>query len=161
MNIVVGLGNLARGDDAAGRLIARLLRKDPPAGVEIVECEGEGTALLDAIEAAAAAWLVDACVSGGPPGAVHRFDATAAPLPDLGYGLSTHGFGLVEAIELARALARLPKRCVVYAIEGASFDAGAPLSPPVAKAVAEVARRLREEIVEATARESAIRPPRS
>jgi len=143
---VLGLGNPARGDDAAGRFVARRLRVEPPVGVEIVESEGEATALLDEIDGAAAVYLVDACVSGAPPGAIHRFDATAAPLPDLGSGLSTHGFGVSVAIELARALDRLPLRCVLYAIEGGSFDLGAPLSPPVAEAVAEVVRRLRAEI---------------
>jgi len=158
--VVVGLGNLSRGDDAAGRQVARRLRREPPAGVEVVECEGEATTLLDAIEGAEAAWLVDACVSDGLPGAIHRFDAVSAPLPDLGFGLSTHGFGLAAAIELARALDRLPSRCVVYAIEGASFDQGAPLSPPIAAAVAEVAWRLRAEIAAPMGGEDAIpRPP--
>jgi hydrogenase maturation protease len=61
--------------------------------------------------------------------------------------LSTHGFGLAEAIELARALGGLPPRCVVYAIEGSSFEEGAALSPPVVAAAAEVARRLCGEII--------------
>jgi len=59
---------------------------------------------------------------------------------------STHGFGAAAAVELARALGRLPRLSVVYAIEGASFAAGAALSPPVAKAAAEVVRRLGAEI---------------
>ena len=99
-HVVVGLGNLSRGDDAVGRLVARRLREEPPAGVEIVECEGEATAVLDAIDGATAAWLVDACVSGGPSGAIHRFDATATPLPEIGFRLSTHGFGLTAVIEI-------------------------------------------------------------
>ncbi len=60
--------------------------------------------------------------------------------------MSSHGLGLAEAVELARALGQLPRSCVVYAIEGESFAVGAPLSPPVATAVADVAARLRVEI---------------
>jgi len=71
----------------------------------------------------------------------------AATLPRHAFGLSTHGLGLAEAIELARALGALPPRCVVYAIEGASFEAGAPLTPAVSDAVADVALRLEAEIV--------------
>ena len=71
-----------------------------------------------------------------------------APLPQGAFGVSTHGFGLHEAIELARALGQLPSHCVVYAIEGASFETGAPQSPLVAGAVVEVASRLSAEIRE-------------
>jgi hydrogenase maturation protease len=145
--IVLGIGNLDRGDDAAGRRVARLLRWILPEDIEVAEHDGEATALLARFDGAAAAFLVDACTSGAPAGTVRRFDVSAAPLPEAAFGLSTHGFGLAEAVELARALGQLPPRCVVYAIEGASFAGGAPLSPAVAAAVADVARRLGTEIV--------------
>ena len=58
-------------------------------------------------------------------------------------GASTHGLGLAEAIELGRALGRLPARLVVYAIEGQGYATGAPLSPPVARAAEEVVGELR------------------
>ena len=77
---------------------------------------------------------------------IRRFDATAAALPELGSGLSTHGFGVSVTIEPAGEFDRLPLHCVLYAIEGGSFDLGAPLSPPVAEAVAGVVWRLRAEI---------------
>jgi hydrogenase maturation protease len=46
--------------------------------------------------------------------------------------------GLADAIELARALGRLPPRVTVYGIEGERFDTGAPLSDSVAGAIDEV-----------------------
>jgi len=144
--IVVGVGNRDRGDDGAGPEVARLLRGTLPADVAIAEGEGEAAALMARFEGMERAYLVDACASGGTPGAVRRFDAQESPLPPGASGLSTHGFGLAEAVELARAMDRLPPRCIVYAIEGASFDTGAPLSPAVTRAAAEVARRLRAEI---------------
>lgn len=147
--LVLGIGNPDRGDDAAGRIVARRLSGALPDGVEVDEHDGEATALLARIDGADAVYWVDACASGKAPGTVHRFDVAAAPLPSLSLGVSTHGFGLGEAVELARTLGCLPQRAVVYAIEGASFDAGAALSPPVAAAVAEVARRLRAEIADA------------
>lgn len=144
--IVLGVGNPDRGDDAAGRKVARLLHRMLPDDVEISEHDGEATDLLARFEGAAAAFLIDACASGASAGTVRRFDVVAAPLPQRVFGVSTHGFGLAEAIELARALGRLPSCCIVYAIEGGSFEAGAPLSPPVEAAVAEVARRMCAEI---------------
>ncbi|MGJ0535602.1 MAG: hydrogenase maturation protease [Methylocystis sp.] len=144
--IVLCIGNPDRGDDAAGRAVARALRA-LLADSEIIEEEGEATRVLARLDGADAAYIVDACVCGAEPGEVRRFDASAGPLPRAAFGASTHGFGLVEALELARALGVLPARCIVYAIEGGTFDIGAPMSPAVAAAVDIVAGRLRTDIL--------------
>lgn len=146
--LVLGIGNPERGDDAAGRLVARRLRGILPPDVTLAEVDGEATAILAAFDGVSAAFLVDACVSGAPAGTVHRFDVAAGPLPQAAFGLSTHGFGLAEAVELARALGQLPPLCVVHAIEGASFETGAAPSPAVALAVGEVAGRLRAALAD-------------
>jgi hydrogenase maturation protease len=145
--VVVCLGNLDRGDDAAGRKVANMLRETASPGVEIMELGGEATALLEAIDGAAEAILVDACVSGAPPGTILRFDVASAPLPQAGFGGSTHGLGLAVAVELARALGRLPPVCVVYAVEGESFALGAPLSPRIAAATAKIAHSVWAELL--------------
>ncbi len=111
----------------------------------VLEHDGEATSLLTCLEGAAAVYLVDACVSDAPAGKVQRFDAARAPLPQVRFGLSSHAFGLAEGIELARALDRLPARCVVFAVEAASFMPGDSLSPPVAAAVESVCRALQAE----------------
>ena len=159
--IVIGIGNPDRGDDAAGPAVARSLRDGVTAAPDlgggaarplpavrpvIMEHHGEATALILEMTAAEQLFLIDACVSGAPPGTIHRFDVSSVPMPALASGYSTHGFGLAAAVELARAVGRLPRLSVVYAIEGASFDRGAALSPLVANAAAEVVWRLRAEI---------------
>lgn len=146
--LVLGIGNPDRGDDAAGPLVVRQLRGALPGDVTLAEEVGETAAILARIEGAAAAYLIDACASGASVGTVLRFDAAAGPLPQHAFSVSTHGLGLAEAIELARALRQLPPLCIVYAIEADSFEPGAPLTPAVAKAVAEVAQRLRAEIAQ-------------
>jgi len=144
--LVVGIGNADRGDDAVGHLVARRLGARRIAGVRVLERSGESSGLLDCLSGAQAAYLVDASRSGKPPGTVSRHDVAAAPLPRAASGCSTHGLGLAEAIELARALGRLPRRCVVYAIEGHAYDIGAPLSPAVAAAAEQAARMIAEEV---------------
>ncbi|MBO0752308.1 MAG: hydrogenase maturation protease [Bradyrhizobiaceae bacterium] len=155
--MVIGIGNPDRGDDAAGIAVARLLRNGvtavpgldcEPAGPSptIIEHDGEAAALILEFTAAERLFVIDACISGAPPGTVHRFDVSTAPMPALASGWSTHGLGLAAAVELARALGRLPLLSVVYAIEGRSFATGAPLTPPVARAAAEVVRLLGAEI---------------
>jgi hydrogenase maturation protease len=138
--LVIGFGNPDRGDDAAGPLVARLLAGRIAA--RVLERHGDALALLDAWDGAPALVLVDAAAPMDAPGRLHRFDIAAQDLPrDLAFG-STHAFGLPEAVALARRLGRLPAHAVVYAIEGACFDAGAPVSPAVAAAVEAVAAHI-------------------
>jgi hydrogenase maturation protease len=139
--MIVGVGNALRGDDGAGLEVARRVRQRPDADHVLVrELEGEGVRLLDLWTGARAVVLVDSVRSGVAPGTVHRVDATGGPLPaGLRTSTSTHAVGVAEAIELARALGRLPNRLVVYGIEADAFDTGAELSPDVAAAVDRVA----------------------
>ena len=134
--LVIGLGNAARGDDAAGLIAARRLGG--------LEHEGDPLALLDIWDGADGAVVIDAVRSGAEAGTVHRFDAAAAPLPAWPRtSTSTHAVGLVEAIELGRTLGRLPARLVVYGIEGERFEAGMDLTPAVSAAVEAVATAVR------------------
>ena len=65
-----------------------------------------------------------------------------ATLPAAALRSSTHAFGVADAVGLAAALGRLPARLEIYAIEGADFSLGAPLSPAVARTVDALATRL-------------------
>ena len=150
---VIGIGNPDRGDDAAGRLATRRLAGAVPPAIEVSEQDGEVTSLLAAIENAAAVYLIDACASGAKPGTVHRFDVAAGPLPHETFSLSSHGLGLAEAIELARALGQLPPRCIVYAIEAGSVEPGGAVSPAVSAAIEETSERVRRELLAATSEE--------
>jgi hydrogenase maturation protease len=136
--VVIGIGNRDRGDDAFGRVVAARLRERLSGHVSLIEVDGGGTALLDCLGKADGAILIDAAVSGSNPGEIHRFDAASEPLPAAKYGLSTHGFGIAEAVELARTLGTLPGRCIVYTAEACSFELGAPLSSELLLAVEEV-----------------------
>jgi hydrogenase maturation protease len=149
---VIGVGNAYRADDAAGLAVARALHGTLPDRVDVLEREGEPTSLMDAWESGDSVWLVDAVSSGAVPGTIHRVDAGVKPLPAGFARSSTHHFGLPEAIELARALDRLPERLVVYGIEGASFDTGEALSPEVEEAVDRVAEAIRKEVMACTSK---------
>ena len=144
--LVIGIGNADRGDDAVGLIVARRLRTRCPAGARVLEHNGEATSLLDCLGVADGAYLIDACMTGQPPGTISRFDVSLTALPDSARGRSTHGMGLADAIELARALGRLPRRCVIYAIDGQNFGAGADLSPDVAAAAERVADLIETEL---------------
>ena len=125
-------------------LVARALRDRIPEDVELVEHEGEPTALIDAWSGRRVTVVVDAIAGKGPPGAVRSFDATFSALPASLSGGSTHAFTLPQAIELARALGRLPVRLLVVGIEGARFEASSRPARPVADAIEPAAQAVLE-----------------
>jgi hydrogenase maturation protease len=144
--LVIGLGNPYRRDDGAGLAVAARIRQAGLPGVAVRELEGEPVSLIDAWESAPLVYLIDAVSAGGTAGTVHRFDAASglppAPLRHRG----THAFSLADAIELGRALGRLPPRLIAYGIEGANFGAGTGLSPQAARGAAVVVTQLTGEL---------------
>jgi hydrogenase maturation protease len=118
--------------------------------VQVLEREGEPTALIDSWEGEDAVWLVDAVSSGAAPGTLHRHDASSEKLPARLFDTSTHHFGLGEAVEIARAMGQLPKAVIVYGIEGGNFETGETLSPEVEAAAVQVADAVSEEVAECT-----------
>ena len=143
---VACVGNTLRGDDAAGLAVLALLEGTLSDGIRLVGCEGEPVALLDAWDDCDVAVVVDATHSGAEPGTVRRIAAHETRLPDELTRSSTHVLGVGEAIELARALGKLPPRTIVFGIEGSRFDTGTPLSPEVAAAIEVVAASIRREL---------------
>jgi hydrogenase maturation protease len=143
---IMGVGNESRGDDAVGLVVARRLQHHAPAGVTVQEVHGEGISLLHRWQGADAVILIDASYSGAVPGTIHRLEPLAQPLPNGLFPCSTHAFGIVEAIELARVLQQLPPYLMVYGIEAKQFDIGSELSPEVLQAVPHVAQQVRQDI---------------
>lgn len=144
--LVIGVGNELRGDDGAGLAVARRLRVDASAPVDVAEQGGESIDLLQAWEGRDAVVLVDTMRSGAPTGTIRRFEASDEPLPrDIGSSSSTHLLGVGEAIELARALGQLPRRTIIYAIEGAEFTAGTTLSEELRARLADLAAAVLRE----------------
>lgn len=136
---VVGVGNEMRQDDGVGLLVARRLRGMVSPGVRVVECSGEVLELMDCWEGSETVIIVDALYGDAGPGTVYRFDvADNHPVPDRFFTYSTHDINVSQALELARALKRLPRRVVLYGIEACSFEPGAEMSPEVADAAESV-----------------------
>jgi hydrogenase maturation protease len=137
--LLVGVGNPDRGDDAAGRAVARRLRSRSDGRLEVRECAGEATALLEAWAGFDDVVLVDACRGAGPPGSVHRISPDELERVATLRHASTHSLGVVAAIGLARAFGGLPAHLVIYAIEAGRSRESEALSPEVRDAVGEVA----------------------
>jgi hydrogenase maturation protease len=145
--VVIGVGNSERGDDGAGPEVIRLLGSMAPPGMGLLATSGSDPAtIMDAWAGVGTAIVVDAMISGAAPGSVTRFDLTQGPLPSAVRLVSTHALGATTAVELARALGRLPARLIIYGIEAGTMGDGSGLSPPVAAAVDVAARLILEEV---------------
>ena len=143
--LVIGVGNRFRRDDAVGPLVADRLAGR---GFRVIEASGEGAALIETWNPEQSVVLIDAARSGAEPGTVHRFDAATQVLPSGLFHYSSHQFAVAEAIELARALGRLPERLIVYGIEGADFGHGEGLTPAVEGTAEALTKRIAEEIAD-------------
>ncbi len=142
--LVIGIGNPYRHDDGLGPALIERLRLAGEDRLEIVEETGEPAALVQRWSGRGCVLLVDAVDSGGLPGGLHRFDCQrgswrAGPPPAV---LSTHGSGIVEAVELGRALDRLPDQLVFFGIEVEDTSDGVGLSPKVSVALDSLVREL-------------------
>lgn len=143
---VIGVGNAWRGDDAAGLLAARRLRERLDSSVEVLEAEGDGLALLDLMEGVDHVILIDAVTGGGQPGTTVRLDLSVERHWGTVVPCSTHAMGIADAIDLARALGRLPKQIILYGIEIESVDSGASLSGSVREGLDAVVEQVYQEV---------------
>ncbi len=135
---LIGIGNPHRGDDAAGLLVLDRLKND----FESLKHDGEPAALIDAWQGHDDIILVDAVSSGAGAGEIFELDLQKESLPDIFAQSSTHSFGVAEAVELARALGKLPPAIFFYGIAGENFSIGGDVSPEVEKSVAAVAQSI-------------------
>jgi hydrogenase maturation protease len=144
--LVIGIGNPDRGDDGCASAVIERLQESAPPGVVLRARSGDILALLDEWDAFDTVILVDAAAPLARPGRIHCLDLTAVPLPTGLSHSSTHAIGVGETIELARSLGRLPRRLILYLVEGERFAAGGSLSPAVAAATDRVAESIRVDI---------------
>ena len=144
--LVIGVGNAWRGDDAVGLQAARRLRVSLGPSVEVIDAEGDGLAILDLMEGIDHVILLDAVKGGGQPGTTVRLDLSVGSRWGTVVPCSTHAMGIADAIDLARALGRLPKQIILYGIEIESVESGAPISDAVREGLDIVVEQVYREV---------------
>lgn len=149
---VIGVGNPYRRDDGAGPAVIAGLRQRGLSNVELVECDGEPTRLLDLWTGVDVAVVVDAVrTEPARPGTIHRRSLCHPSFGRAGSATS-HAVDLGDAVALAAALEVLPARMLLYLVEAGDTTAGVGLTPPVAAAVAELIAEIAEEVTWRAAR---------
>ncbi|MDQ1314052.1 MAG: hydrogenase maturation protease [Pseudomonadota bacterium] len=146
---ILGIGSPS-GDDQAGWLVVDALQASGvQTGVDLVieKLDRPGANLIASVENAAWVILVDAMQGCGEAGRIRRFGAN--DWPAYGGGISSHGFGVVDALTLARELGSLPHRLDLYGIEAGSALPGEEPSLAVKAAARRLAASLAAELASA------------
>lgn len=143
--IVAGIGNPYRGDDGAGWAVIQELEKtaDPKF---LRKCRADAGELMEIFKSCPAVTIVDACLADAPSGSWRRIDAIEEAIPPERSQTSTHGFSLIQIIDLAKTIRQLPDQLIIYAIAGKEFRMQNRLSAAVSQAVMEVAQTIDREI---------------
>ena len=144
--IIIGIGNMYRGDDAIGLLAADELINS---GINVIKASGDATELMETWEGYDKAILIDACPYMEQTGKIHRVNINEDEniLMD-SIRTSSHNFGITEAIEFSKLLGSLPEEVIIYAIEGERFEQGDEISDQVRSAITAVTEQIINEIKE-------------
>jgi len=144
---IIGIGS-PFGDDRLGWVAVETLQRSAvlaAAGggsVTFAVLDRPGALLLAHWHDADCVIVVDAVRSGAPPGTHHRLEAGEWAVTE---SVSSHGFGLASALELARALDDLPPHLVLHGIEIDPSNTGFSLSEPVLRALSGLVRAIARE----------------
>jgi hydrogenase maturation protease len=138
MFLIIGYGNVLRGDDGVGQHVAQRLEDTCDSEmVHVIACHQLTPERVEAISRAHMVIFMDA-TEEGKPGEIRcqeiRPEATA--------GAFTHNVTPATLLAVSRDLYGVSPKGITISITGAHFDYGEGLSPPVEKAVPEVMKRL-------------------
>jgi hydrogenase maturation protease len=122
---LAGAGNALIAHDRIGPAVIDAFRACPLDDLEVVELRGGGLGLLDVLRGQDALIVVDACATGGAPGAqreVELPELLATPQPP--QGMSLHQIGPLEALQVAAELypERMPRRVILLLVETEGLD---------------------------------------
>ena len=140
--VIVGIGNPSRGDDGVGRKLVKLIKGKLDA--EAIELDGEVSELIEILASSEIALIIDAVQHESRVGTLSCFDVHSGKLPAEQFRGSTHALGLEDALELARSLGSLPRRCMVLGISASNFNHGEGLSSELNQQLPE----LENEVIE-------------
>ncbi|MCS7289102.1 MAG: hydrogenase maturation protease [Roseiflexus sp.] len=143
--LIIGCGNLLRGDDGVGPiLIRRLWEIGLPEGVRVADGGTAGMDVAFQMRGADRVIIVDACRTGAAPGTLYRVPGEHLEHLPPPTGINLHAFRWDHALAFGRWLLKdaYPRDITVFLIEGGCFDYGAPLSPAVQARMEELAQSL-------------------
>lgn len=147
--VIVGCGNLLRGDDGVGPVLIReLFAVELPHDVVLVDGGTAGMDVAFKMRGAAEAILIDASSTGSKPGTLFRIPGEEVEnLPPL-EGIHSHAFRWDHSLALAHWLLgeEFPKKVTVFLIEAQNLSIGDPMSESVLETKDSLRRLIEREV---------------
>lgn len=147
--VVIGCGNLLRGDDAVGpTLIRHLWECELAENVYLVDGGTGGMDVAFKMRGAKKVILVDACSTGATPGTLYNVPGEEVEqLPPLD-GIHLHAFRWDHALAFGRWLLKdeYPSDIEVYLIEAEQTSFGSSLTPAVENGMLELKKILLKDL---------------
>ena len=143
--VIIGLGNQFRSDDGVGWAVADALLGTTDLNVPIYKEQGDIQILLELFGRFSKVYTIESIHSPAPPGTWRRLNGLVECMDEMPT-TSTHGFGLPQAIALARQLHLLPEHLTIYGIVAESFIVNNELSSAVRRTVPIVASEILKEL---------------
>jgi hydrogenase maturation protease len=141
--LVVGIGSTIRRDDGIGVRAARQFKERCSSPhVDVIELGTAGLSLLDFIDGYDRLIILDAIITGSPPGTVHELKGEdVTKTVHLGVG---HEADLPTSLRLGKQLTgRMPSDVLVFAVEAGDIQTfSEQLSPEVQDAIPVVLARI-------------------
>lgn len=132
--VVIGVGSRYRRDDGSALRVLDALLGRVPATAVVLESDGEPARLIESWSGAALAIVIETVRQGSAPGSVSTF-AWDEHLALAAGERNSHSLGILEAIALGQAVARMPQRLHLVGIEPLDLGWGEGLSDEVARSV--------------------------
>lgn len=145
---IIGVGNLLMGDDGVGiHVIKELEKMDLPAKVEVYDAMTNSFMVLEYMDGADKAIIVDAYKGDKKPGSIYKlkFDPEALKYQDR-VELSLHDMDFIDALNSGKEAYTYPPEIVIIGVEPEKVSLDTELSPTLKKAVPEVIKAVLGEI---------------
>lgn len=120
--LIVGIGNILRGDDGIGNYVCNCINRMHIKNVKSITTQQLDTSLLEDFTKADAVVLVDAALSG------HPVAFYAAGKNNSMYAPASHSMNANLLVELAQQLYKKNPQLMICAVRGDNFNMGENLS---------------------------------
>jgi hydrogenase maturation protease len=152
MNIVVlGVGNIIMGDEGVGvRCVERIEAEHLlPASVVVIDGGTSTNEVMGELEGLDLLVIVDAVVTGAPPGTLVRLEGKEIPTA-FSNKLSPHQHGINDLLATLTFMGRAPNRVVLHGVVPHRIELGLELSAELAAVVPALVANVVAEVERAT-----------
>ncbi|MBC8406962.1 MAG: hydrogenase maturation protease [Planctomycetes bacterium] len=146
--VLIGLGNLLMSDEGVGVHVVHALLNSGrlPADVVALDLGPGGLTVLHAMTGFARAIFIDCAFMNLPAGEWRQFQPEAARTVKVRGRQSLHEGDLMEILDLATGLNRLPNEVVIFGIQPASVEPGERLTAALQNKMGEYQTAILQEV---------------